>query len=323
MDSFDINDVLVYPDMDSFDINDVLVYPDMNYIVTPILDESFDCVDMNITCTLCKIFTPLQCTDKDGKTHVYDHIWLYPRLELTPKLSTRMNDLESVFVEYSRRIVKNECESKSKSKSKSISMNMLMVCNQCLYSFHVRCDKLLVQAFPITDSFPKRDSEQDDSVKCFDESDIQWLDYCMNLEATSSPDDDDDDDNYNTWWYKLPKEGDIAGMITATVKENCKISLHVAGENKWTQEHEHVCVCVCVCRSDNKSITLPTVINMLKIGEHSVLIQTNSPNVKITVKYRLFRDVHVRKDLALSSHKEEDGLQWFEAKPPPEWIMAQ
>lgn len=130
---------------------------------------------------------------------------------------------------------------------------------------------------------------------------MSWKDYDVVINTSWSP-----DDSY--LWYKLPKVGDIVGLITVTTKGTCLVQLLVAGEHRWSSMVESHCI-------------IPITLNMMKLGDHAAIIQVHAnPNdVKVNARYRVFTNDIIRKTVAEARVASE---KWYELKAPEEWNIA-
>lgn len=283
---------------DDFVCTDVLTYPDIIDIIVPLYDIILESKDRNLPCTVFKISSPIH-VHHYNKTYLYDHLWVSPHIQLHhASCATTLEGLEKVFKKYS--------ESVSRYRYNHHSLSELIVYNHTLYSFMVIDGKLIVIIYPICDYSPKIDSIMPcDTIEVFDHTRIDWLDVSIDIEKKASPFVED------KWWYHLPKDGTIAGAITLTMNDHdkCTVDLIVAGENVWTSE-----------LSKHRTETIPISINMIRIGDHSLYVQTDSPNVKVKARYRLLRGIDTRKDMWTSC---ENSLKWFEVHTPSEWVSGE
>lgn len=268
------------------DSSDVLQYPDIyEDIVIPLYDDVLSCAERVFPCTVFKVFKPIQGTDVDGAEFLYNTVWYHPRIELTPQNKTIVEDFETVFELYSRHMSKYKCQ----------CVNRLLVYNNCIYSFSKRDNKLLVNVNLIWSCNP-RPTLSNISCDFFEHSDFDWIDFNMNLEKSIST-------FHEKCHFNLPKDGDVAHEISVYVNEKCQVSLMIGGSEVWSSNV-----------NEDITIKIPFALNMLQIGDHSVYLQVDSPNATVSVKYRLIRDIQLRKELATST-----GSKWYEYEliPPP------
>jgi hypothetical protein len=134
--------------------------------------------------------------------------------------------------------------------------------------------------------------------------DYDWSDIYLSIDKSESFSED-----ACACWYKLPKAGDIAGMITICTPKPCVVQLMIAGEIKWMANMK-----------SNQTRILPMAINMIRLGYHDAMVRVHGTDAIVTARYRLFtvKDIHKRKEMADVSTTSPD---WYKVHQPEEWKM--
>ena len=137
---------------------------------------------------------------------------------------------------------------------------------------------------------------------------IDWNDHTVHLHPSSSIAANPDEVQ-----FVIPKEGDIAGLMTLSMSAPAHVTLSIAGEPVWEG------------LASDGSINLPQTINMLKLNNHNAVINVNTAadhgDMKMCVTFRRFHDTETRRYMAtMKSSFSDDPLQWFKSPCPKEWV---